>query len=200
LPRSSRRSPPRCASSPVARPAPSRSPICPATGCAEPADLPLYRHDDLLGCFGALVEFLDDQLSEAVPDRFHELRVPFDAEKKLYLTSELNTDLVDPRKIYYLAVKADLEVPALVERVTKEAKAGALGTVKLAIRTNIAGVPIEHLAAAPTEIAARAGFQYFTIDAHNPKWKKVQEDFDFAVAIPKLESADVRLYVVDGDV
>lgn len=170
-----------------------------AFNLSEPADLPLYRHDDLLGCFGALISFLDDQLSEAVPDRFHELRVPFDVEKKLYYTKELNTDLVDPRKTYYLAVKAELETPVLIDRVTREGKAGALSTVKLAIRTNIGGVPIEALPAAPTEIAARAGFQYFTIDVHSAKWKKVQEDFDFALAIPKVESADVRLYVVEGD-
>ena len=29
--------------------------------------------------------------------------------------------------------------------------------------------------------------------------KKVQEDYDFAVSLPKIESADVRLYVVEGE-
>jgi len=142
--------------------------------------------------------FLDDQLAEAVPDRFTEVTVEYDAEKKVYYTNALNTDTVDPHKHYYLAVKADLEVNELIARVTKEGKIGALSTVKLAMRANIAGVPLEHLPGAPTEIQARAGFQYFAIDPHHSKWKKVQEDFDFAVSLPKVESADVRLYCVEG--
>jgi type VI secretion system protein ImpJ len=168
-----------------------------AFNLAEPAELPVYDHEDLLGSFGALIAFLDDQLAEAVPDRFVELSLPYDAESKLYATSELNTDTVDPHKHYYLAVKADLEAKDLARRVVEEAKAGACSTVKLAVRANIAGVPLEHLPGAPTEIQARAGFQYFRLDPHHSKWKKVQEDYDFAVALPRVESADVRLYVVE---
>jgi type VI secretion system protein ImpJ len=168
-----------------------------AFNTSEPADLPAYDHEDLLGCFGGLLAFLDVQLAEAVPDRFVELVLPFDAEAKLYASEDLNTDTVDPHKHYYLAVKADLEASELARRVVEEAKVGARSTVKLAVRANIAGVPLEHLPGAPTEIQARAGFQYFRLDPHHSKWKKIQEDYDFAVALPRIESADVRLYVVD---
>jgi type VI secretion system protein ImpJ len=170
-----------------------------AFNLGEPAELPVYDHDDLLGCYSALIAFLDEQLGEAVPDRFEEIELPFDAEKKLYYSAELNTDRVDPHKTYYLAIKADLESGQLAELVTQGGKIGALSTVRLALRANIAGVPVEQLPAAPTEIQARAGFLYFTLDPHHSKWKKIQEDYDFAVALPNLESADVRLYVVEGD-
>jgi type VI secretion system protein ImpJ len=170
-----------------------------AFNLGEPAELPVYDHDDLLGCYSALIAFLDVQLGEAVPDRFEEIELPFDAEKKLYYSAELNTDRVDPHKTFYLAIKADLESGQLAELVTQGGKVGALSTVRLALRANIAGVPVEQLPAAPTEIQARAGFLYFTLDPHHSKWKKIQEDYDFAVALPNLESADVRLYVVEGD-
>ncbi len=163
----------------------------------EPADLPIYDHADLIGCFGALIEFLDIQLAEAVPERFLEVVLQYDPESKYYATDRLNTDSVDPHKHYYLAVKADIEAGELSRRVVKEARAGAKSTVKLAIRANIAGVPLEHLPGAPTEIQARAGFQYFRLDPHHSKWKKVQEEYDFALALPKVESADVRLYIVE---
>jgi type VI secretion system protein ImpJ len=165
----------------------------------EPAELPIYQHENLQECFGELITFIDVQLEEAVPDRFHELQLPFDAAKKLYVTTELNTDLVDPRNLFFLAIKAELETEELVQRVVHESKAGSHGTVKVALLTNTEGVRIEHMSAAPTEIAARAGFQYFSIDPHHPKWKKVREDFDFALSLGKVESADVRLYVVEGE-
>ena len=164
----------------------------------EPAELPLYDHEDLRACFGELIAFLDGQLTEAVPDRFSEVQMPFDEGQKFYMTTELNTDLVDPRNLYFLAVKADLESQELVKRVVDEGKAGSQGNVKVAMRMNIAGLAIEHMAAAPTEIAARAGYEYFKLDPHSTKWNKVKEDFSLALSIPKVESADVRLYVVAG--
>jgi len=170
-----------------------------AFNLAEPAELPPYRHDDLFGCFGELVAFLEQQLSEAVPDRFHRVDVVFDAEKKLYYTDELNTDLVRPRNAYYLAVKADIEAEELVGRITKEAKIGALSTVKLGLRANLAGLSVEPLPAPPTEVELLAGFHYFSLDPHHAKWKKVQEDYDFAVSLPNVDSADIRLYVVEGE-
>ena len=48
------------------------------------------------------------------------------------------------------------------------------------------------------EIAATPGFEYFRLDAHHENWKRVRDDFDFALSLPKVESADVRLYVVTG--
>ena len=165
----------------------------------EPPELPIYTHEDLLGCFGSLLDFIDDQLQEVIPDRFKEFDLPYDAESKIYVTEDLNSDTVDPHLQYYLAVKADLDAQDLVNRVVKEAKVGARSTVKLAVRANIAGVPVEHLDGAPTDIQARAGFHYFRLDARHSKWKKIQEDYDFAVALPKVESADVKLYVVEEE-
>ncbi len=162
----------------------------------EPAELPEYRHEDPMGCFGALIEFLDGQLTEAVPDRFKEIQMEYDAAHHFYVTTELNTDDVDPRNLFFLGIKGDIEASELAKRVVDEGKAGSVGNVKIAMRMNVAGLPIEHMSAAPTEIAARAGYQYFIVDPNHPKWGKVREDFSLALSIPKLESADVRFYVV----
>jgi type VI secretion system protein ImpJ len=164
----------------------------------EPPELPLYDHEDLHGCFSALIEFIDAQLGEAVPDRFHEIPLPWDAAKKVYATDALNTDHVAPRNLFFLGIKAALDSQELVNRVVKEGKAGSRSSVQVMVITNTAGVPIAHLPAAPTEIAARAGYHYFKLESHNAKWAKVREDMSFALSLPKVESADVRLYVVAG--
>ena len=46
------------------------------------------------------------------------------------------------------------------------------------------------------ESVRRAGFEYFKLEPHGAQWQKVREDFSFALSLGKLESADVRLYVV----
>lgn len=170
-----------------------------AFNVAEQVELPPYDHEDLYGCFQALIRFIDTQLNEVVPHRFTELKLPFDAREKIYATSELNTDRVSPRNMYYLAVKAHMPSAELNEWVEKYGKAGSLKGAKMLVRLNLPGLRLEHLPGAPTEIAGAAGFEYYKVEPHGPQWAKVREEFSFAVSLGKLENADARLFIVSGE-
>jgi type VI secretion system ImpJ/VasE family protein len=165
---------------------------------AEALELPLYRHDDLYGCFHELIAFLEAQLEETLPVRFREIPLPFDNERKHYATHELNTETVDPRNTFFLGVKPppNIEKEELVNLLQRHAKASSVTGVKTLEMLNRAGLTLEKLPGAPTEIAARAGYEYFKIDSGGPQWKRVKEDFTFAISVGKLENAEMRLYVV----
>jgi type VI secretion system protein ImpJ len=162
----------------------------------EAAELPLYDHDDLYGCFHALIEFIDAQLGEAVPTNFHELPMPFDPGKRYYLTNDLNVERVDPRNAFFLGIKAAMDSKQLASHVAEFGKASSCRGVPPLVMLNTKGLRLEHMPAAPTEIAARAGFEYFKVDQHGPGWTKVKDEFCFGLSMGKLENADVRLYVV----
>lgn len=163
---------------------------------AEPPELPLYEHEDLYKCFTLLIRFIEEELGEAVPERFHEFVLQWDPAKKLYATDALNVQLVDPRNTYYLAVKARLDSKELARWVVDEGKASSRSGVAPLVMLNTTGLGIEHMAAAPSEIAARPGFEYFKVDPHGPHWNKVREDYSFGISLGKLEDAEARLYVV----
>ncbi|HTF36464.1 MAG TPA: type VI secretion system baseplate subunit TssK [Myxococcota bacterium] len=162
----------------------------------EAAELPLYHHEDLYGCFHALIEFIDAQLAEAVPTNFFELPMPFDPAKKYYVTSDLNVERVDPRNAFFLAIKAPMDSKQLAQHVAEYGKASSCRGVPPLVMLNTKGLRLEPMPAAPTEIAARTGFEYFKVDPHGPAWSKVKDEFCFALSLGKLENADVRLYVV----
>jgi type VI secretion system protein ImpJ len=164
----------------------------------EAVELPIYRHDDLYGCFHELIAFLDAQLAGALPDRFREIDLPFDPARKHYATSQLNTETADPRNAFFLGVKAppNITKDELVTLIHDQAKASSITGVKTLELMNRAGLKLEKMPGAPTEIAARAGYEYFKIDAGDPKWKRVKEEFTFAISVGKLENAELRLYVV----
>ncbi len=162
----------------------------------EPLELPTYDHENLWPCFMALIELLENELNQAVPDNFKELVLVWDAGRKLYATSELNTQLVDPRNLFFLAVKSSLEAKELARWVVDEGKASSTSGVQPLVMLNTKGLAIEHMPAAPTEIAARPGYEYFKVDPHGAHWKKIREDFSFAISLGKLENADARLFVV----
>lgn len=162
----------------------------------EPVALPRYEHEDLFTCFAGLIEFIDVHLQETLPTRFTELKLAFDASKRLYATDELNTDLVNPNANYFLGINANLDSEELRQLVVEHGKAGSRSGVATLVMLNTKGLRLEQLPAAPTEIQSRAGFEYYKVEPHGPQWQKVREDFSFAISLGRLEGADVRLYVV----
>lgn len=161
----------------------------------EVADLPRYDHRDLYRCFHELIQIISRDL-EAEPYRFRELKLTFEPSISAYTTTELNTDLVDPRNLYYLALKADLDVEELRRLVVEDRKASSRSRVTFLEEFKVKGLKIEHLQAAPTEIAGPPGFEYFKLDPHGEDWTKIRDEFTFALSLGKLESADARLFVV----
>ena len=149
-------------------------------------------------CYGELLDFIEHQLSGAVPTRYEAIAMPYDADKKMYMTTDLNTDRVDPHNQFYVGVKASLERGELIKRVLAS-KIGAHGDVKVAMLLSKDTLSVEHMDSAPIEISSAPGFEYFRIDAHHENWKRVRDDFDFAMSLPKVETAEVRLYVVTGE-
>ncbi len=163
----------------------------------EAADLPRYDHRDLYACFRGLIRFIDLHLGEALPSRFTELVMPFDAAKKMYATEALNTQLVDPRNFYYLGIRAtNMDSQELAKLAVDHGKASSRSGVTTLVMLNTKGLRIEHLPAAPTEIAGPAGLEYFKLEPRGAQWNKVREDFSLALSLGKLENAEVRLYVV----
>jgi type VI secretion system protein ImpJ len=161
----------------------------------EVAELPRYDHKDVYRCFHELIQIIRANL-EAEPYRFREFELTFDPSKSAYATTELNTDDVDPRNIYYLAVKADMDSQELRQLVAEHGKASSKSGVTFLEEFKVSGLRIEQLLAAPTEIAGPPGFEYFKLDPHGDHWNKIRDEFTFALSLGKLESADARLYVV----
>lgn len=162
----------------------------------EPVELPLYDHTDLYDCFHRLIRFIDEELGESVPTRFTRLDMPFEEQRKVYVTDQVSLELADPRNVFYLAIKAALDVKELTDMVVNHGKASSRTGVTPLVMLNVAGLRIESLPGAPTEVAAETGFQYFRVEPHGKEWSKVRDEGSFALSLGKLEEATVRLYVV----
>lgn len=167
----------------------------------EPIELPNYQHEDLQTCFHELIALIDAQLEETLPQRFHEIPLRFDKARKLYVNDELSVERVDPRNSFFLGIKppSNIDSRALVGLVKEHARAGSATGVKELDLLNRGGLGIEHMAGAPTEIASRAGYEYFKVVAGGPQWKKVREEFSFAIKVSEMEEANVFLYVVQPE-
>ncbi len=164
----------------------------------EPAELPLYDHDDVFACYRELLAFIDTHLGGAVPDRFSELKLEIQTigGRRFYVTKDLSLEQVDPRNYFFLGIKAQIETEQLISLVAETGKAASIDELGSILMMNLAGLDIDHLPGAPTEIASKTGYEYFKVDSHGPKWNRVKSEFSFALNLGNLENADVSLYVV----
>jgi len=164
---------------------------------AEPFEAPRYDHDALHPCFHELIRFIERELEKALPDRFTELEMRHD--RTAYTTKELTRDLADARNHFFLAIKAPIDAQELGGLVREFGKCAARDELASITMMNLAGLRLEPLPAAPTEIAARVGFQYWKLEPHGKLWNRVRDDCTLALSLGKLEGADVRLYVVSAE-
>jgi type VI secretion system protein ImpJ len=162
----------------------------------EPIELPLYDHEDLWTCFHELLRLIEIELEATAPVKFAEFPLAFDPEKKLYGTTELKVEHVDPRNTFYLGVQAPLDAQELARWVVAEGKASSIAGVAPLVILATAGLRVEHLPGPPTDIATRPGFEYFKVDPHGEQWAHVRDDYSFGISLGKLEHAEARLYAV----
>jgi type VI secretion system protein ImpJ len=167
----------------------------------EPADLPVYKHDDLFACYEGLLKFIDTHLGGAVPDRFTEYKLEIQTAggRRAYATKDLSIEQVDPRNHFFLGIKAQIESQELVDLVSESGKAASIEELGSVLMMNLDGLKIEHMPGAPTEIASKTGYEYFKVDSHGPKWNRIKNEYTFALSLGNLENADVSLYVVSHE-
>lgn len=161
---------------------------------SEPLDLPRYDHEDLYRCFHAVIQFIDEQLEEVVPHRFTELQMAFDRDA--YATRELSMELADPRNAFFIGIKASIDSEDLTQLMADSGKCAARDELNMIKMMNLAGLRLERLPAAPTEIAARVGFEYWKVEPHGRFWSRVRSEGSLGLSLGRLEGADVRLYIV----
>jgi type VI secretion system protein ImpJ len=161
---------------------------------SEAVELPEYRHEEPYPCFVQVLRFIEQQLEEVLPNRFREIELRFD--RKAYSTAELGMELSDPRNQFFIGVKSDVDSKELAEHVQEFGKCAAAGELGWIVVSNLQGLRMEAMPAAPTDIAARIGYQYWRLEPHGKLWGRVRSDGTLALSLGKLESAEVRLYVV----
>ncbi len=165
---------------------------------SERANLPLYDHADPFPGFAILLNQIKADLEEALPVRFRELALRFD--RNSYITKELSTELVDQKNQFYLGIRSTLSKDELIEQVKNAGKVSSANWIKAMIDSNLAGLPLQLLPGAPTDIAADAGFEFWRIElrgTENAKnFDRVKADASLAVSLGNLKDADVRLYIV----
>ncbi len=147
-----------------------------------PVAYPEYRHDDLAGCFRAVMADLRQSLSTvleqtALPidlqDRKHGVRVALIPDIELQRSAS-----------FVLAVNAQMPGEALRARFPTQVKIGPAERIRDLVNLQLPGVTLRALPVAPRQIPYHAGFTYFELETRgNELWKQLESSGGLAMHI-----------------
>jgi type VI secretion system protein ImpJ len=170
--------------------------LCTFSLTTRAADLPLYQHDDLTGCFGALERHLRTHLDVVVAASA--VVVPLQrVSEVLYSATVTDPRCLEAGARWFLGVRSSLSPVDVAARVPTLVKACATRYVLELVRRAYPGMPVEHVPAPPSGLAPRPGVTYFELRREGPCGQGLLDTREFGVYVPDgLPEAALELAVL----
>lgn len=169
--------------------------LCTFTLEGHPRELPLYDHEDLEGCFGALDRYIRSGLQLFLPQ--NRVVVPLDATRQLLRTGAVPDRRCFGRAHWFLGVRAAMSEGELVTAVPRLMKVSATRDIARLVKEAQPGIGIRHVASPPPDLAPRVGTVYFALERTEPYWSALAETGEVGVYVPAaVPGAELELLVL----
>jgi type VI secretion system protein ImpJ len=161
------------------------------TAARRSPDFPLYKHDDLRGCFTPVFDAIRDMLSAVEEDNAVQIEL---VDRKFGVRTAVVPDLDMARTAtFVLAVHAQVPGEQLRTRFPAQTKVGPVESIKELVNFNLAGVTLRSLPVAPRQLPFHAGHFYFELERGGELWQKFEQSGNLALHVagdfPGLEMA-----------
>ncbi len=172
--------------------------LCTFSLQADAGALPVYDHDDLGGCFGALDAQIRAHLDVALPEGA--LRVTLDPAEPLYYRGVVadRRALLPPSR-WYLGFRSSARQADVLDGVPKLVKLCSAAHISKLVERAFPGLELEHEPTPPSAILPRAGFQYFAVRRSGGCWTLLEnaDPIEVGAYVPgALPDAELELLVL----
>ena len=146
------------------------------------SDLPSYQHAQPEAGFRRLFDIIRDLLGTVISERY--FSIALNEVKPSFHLARLDSQRIDERSAFYLAVGADLPANELVQTVPVRFKVGAPDDVDKCVLSALPGVKLLHAAQVPAAIPVRPGSQYFAIESRGPLYERMLKSQSLMIYVP----------------
>ena len=161
----------------------------------DPGDLPVYRHDDLTGCFTELDTVVTELLETVISS--NAVSLSLEELEPSVRGAELEEDRYLRAVQVFLAVRSDLEEEVLVEKAPAWIKISSKDDIQRLFHRSVRGVGLSYVREPPGALPIRLDYRYFKLDISDPLWEKVLGARSVAVWSGKeLENPVMELVLV----
>jgi len=158
-------------------------------------DFPLYKHDDLRGCFTPVFDAIRDMLSAVEEDNAVQIEL---VDRKFGVRTAVVPDLEMARSAtFVLAVNAQIPGEQLRTRFPAQTKVGPVESIKELVNFNLAGITLRSLPVAPRQLPFHAGFFYFELERGGELWQKFEASGNLALHVAgDFPGLDLALWAI----
>ena len=161
----------------------------------QPRDLPVYDHDNLAGCFGALDEKLRMLLETVVPRNF--VSLPLKLVQPSIYAAAIDDDKYLSNTKLYLAIAAETNEADLINKVPQLVKVCSANHIDHLVKQALPGVKLTHVAAPPSSIPVKVNYHYFSLNQSGPVWEALVRARNVAVYVPAdLPNPELEFIIV----
>jgi type VI secretion system protein ImpJ len=147
-----------------------------------PKDLPLYNHDDLSGCFDALLARIRAWLDLIIPDRC--VTIALQSAAPSYWSAQVNDVRCLDKARWIFEIESRAGEAAVITQTPVLAKICSQRFIERLVRHALPGLTLTHLPVPPPEVPARVEAQYFSITRNGPCWQDIVSTHTLGVYIP----------------
>jgi len=156
--------------------------------------LPPYDHRNLHECFAAARTLISQLLDEITAGPEYIIPLLYDGT---YFAADLPPAVFEGRNRFYLVLKTEEDLKALLPSLATAAKLSSREFLPLVIARALPGIGLEHLPVPPQELPRRASCLYFQVDHHHEQWGSVKKGNNLALYWDRApEDLEAELMVV----
>jgi len=160
-----------------------------------PRSLPAYNHRDFGASFAPLDEHIRRHLEIVMPSKA--IKIPLKAVESFLYNGEVKDERCLGPARWILEIHSPIGEADLIERVPKLVKICSARFVLELIKRSLPGLPLNHLAVAPAQIAARVESQYFAVNRGGPCWEHLVQTRQIGVYVPgEIPAPELSLIVL----
>lgn len=146
-----------------------------------PPAFPVYRHDDIAGCFRPVIDEL--RRSFAAPRERKAVPIPLRLHRSGVRTGEIADRGLLTGASFVLAVKASVPAETLRRRFPAQAKIGPVDGFEELVRFQLEGIRAQALPVAPRQIPFHVDTTYFELERSGTYWRKLQTSGGLAIHV-----------------
>ncbi len=162
---------------------------------SHPRSLPVYDHDNLDKCFGALDRHIRTHLEVIVPTNC--ISIPLHTTGDYLYAGEVTDQRCLGRSRWILGIRSQIGEAELITRTPQLIKVCSKQFVPELVKRALPGLQLTHLPTPPPAVSPKVEVQYFGIGRAGPCWDHLAQTKAVGVYVPgEFPAAEVELLVV----
>lgn len=162
---------------------------------SHPRELPLYNHERLDECFGALDDHIRRRLETIVPTQY--IEIPLTQRAEFFYEGSISDQRVLDRSRWIFAIHSKAGEVEIISKTPQIVKLCSKQFVPQLVKRALPGLPLTHLPVPPPSIPGRVDHHYFSVTRSGPCWDHIVQSRQIGLYVPgELPDATVELLVV----